>query len=108
MTTTLPASRGDALPAAAQRLQQEANQVACDRLAKAKLVLVDVAPALSVVPSMDETTILTSGAPLPWERYTGGQRRAILYAAVHEGCDRCRFESAARAYQDRYAPGGAF
>ncbi len=85
MTTTLPASRGDALPAAAQRLRQEANQVAFDRLAKAEPVLVDVAPALSVVPSMDETTILTSGAPLPWERYTGGQRRAILYAAVYEG-----------------------
>ena len=30
-------------------------------------------------------TILTSGAPLPWSEYTGGQRRAIVGGALFEG-----------------------
>ena len=34
---------------------------------------------------MTDSTILTSGAPLEWPQYTGGQRRSILYAAVYEG-----------------------
>ena len=45
---------------------------------------VDVRPAGQVVHGMTAETILTSGAPLPWEGYYGGQRRAILHAAVYE------------------------
>lgn len=62
-----------------------ANAVALDRMVSADPLLVDVAPALDVVPGMTPETILTSGAPLDWPDYSGGQRRAILYAAVYEG-----------------------
>jgi hypothetical protein len=48
-------------------------------------VLVDIGPALEVVPGMTEATVLTSGPPLDSGEYTGGQRRAILYGAVYEG-----------------------
>jgi hypothetical protein len=62
----------------------EANQEAFTLLTCADQGLVDVRPAGQVVPGMTADTILTSGAPLPWEAYEGGQRRAILHAAVYE------------------------
>jgi hypothetical protein len=62
-----------------------ANAAAFERMTGADPVLVDVRPAGEVVPGMTPTTILTSGAPLPWAEYTGPQRTAILYAAVYEG-----------------------
>ncbi len=62
-----------------------ANQEALQRLTSADPVLVDVQPAGDVVPGMTPKTILTSGAPMPWEQYTGGQRRAVLYGAMYEG-----------------------
>lgn len=65
--------------------RQQANQEALDRILSADPVLLDVAPAGEVVPGMTPDTILTSGAPLEWFDYTGGQRRAILYGAVYEG-----------------------
>lgn len=63
----------------------EANQEALRRLTSARPVLVDVAAAGEVVPGMTPRTILTSGAPLAWPDYTGGQRRAIVSAALYEG-----------------------
>jgi hypothetical protein len=62
----------------------DANSEAFTRLTTADPVLVGVRPAGEVVPGMTAETILTSGAPLPWEAYTGGQRRAILNAALYE------------------------
>jgi hypothetical protein len=76
-----------------------ANTEAFTRLTEADPVLVDVRPAGEVVPGLTEATILTSGAPLPWEAYHGGQRRAILHAAVHEelAADTAQAEAAIRA-----------
>jgi Protein of unknown function (DUF1116) len=65
--------------------RRAANAETLSRLTTAEPVLVDVAPAGQVVPDMTPGTILTSGAPLQWDEYTGGQRRAVLYAAVYEG-----------------------
>lgn len=62
-----------------------ANQLAYRRLTEADPVLVDIRPAAEVVPGMTATTILTSGAPLPWEQYYGGQRTAIIGGALYEG-----------------------
>jgi Protein of unknown function (DUF1116) len=62
-----------------------ANEEALRRLCEADPVLVDVVAAGSVVPGMTRETILTSGAPLPWDEYRGGQRRAIVAAALFEG-----------------------
>ncbi len=62
-----------------------ANQIALSRLTGAEPVLVDVLPAGEVVPGMTPEMILTSGAPLPWEEYDGGQRTAIIGAALYEG-----------------------
>lgn len=68
-----------------QAMRDEANLQAFRRMTEADPILVAVQPAIDVVPGMTPTTILTSGTPLAWEEYVGGQRRAILGGAVHEG-----------------------
>jgi hypothetical protein len=62
-----------------------ANEETARRISTSEPILVDVRPALEVVPGMTPETILTSGPPLPFSAYTGGQRRAIAYGAVFEG-----------------------
>lgn len=62
-----------------------ANAEALRRLFDVDPYLVDVAPALVALPGMERNVILTSGPPLPWHEYSGGQRRAIVGAVVYEG-----------------------
>jgi Protein of unknown function (DUF1116) len=62
-----------------------ANRTAVQRLIDAEPVLVDVAPAIEVVPGMTPDMVLTSGAPMPWESYFGGQRAAVIGGALYEG-----------------------
>ncbi len=64
---------------------QAANARVVELMATSEPVLVDVLPAIECVPGMSPTTILTSGAPLEWSQYTGGQRAAIIGAARSEG-----------------------
>jgi Protein of unknown function (DUF1116) len=70
---------------AAVAAHDQANRVAAERMTAADPVLVDLRPAIDVVPGMTAETILTSGAPMPWERYTGGQRNAVIGGALFEG-----------------------
>ena len=69
----------------ATRTREAANASAVERLFAAEPVLVDIRAAGDAVPGMTKETILTSGAPMPWEAYSGGQRSAILGAAIYEG-----------------------
>ena len=62
-----------------------ANGESFRRLCEADPVLVDVLPAIDVVPGMTRETILTSGPPMPWKDYIGGQRDAVIGAALFEG-----------------------
>jgi hypothetical protein len=66
-------------------VRERANRVAFERLTEADPVLVDMRPASEVVPGMTPETILTSGAPMPWAEYTGGQRAAVIGGALFEG-----------------------
>ena len=63
----------------------DANERALQLLFASKPVLVDVLPAIDVLPGLTRDTVLTSGPPLPWEEYTGGQRQALLGGVVYEG-----------------------
>jgi uncharacterized protein DUF1116 len=83
-----------------------ANARAAARICAAEPVLVDVRPAGEVVVGMTRETILTSGAPLPWDAYTGGQRNAILGGALFEGLahDAADAEAAIRAGRIRIRP----
>ena len=66
-------------------MRENANAQAFARISGAEPVVVDVQPAIDVVPGMSPNIILTSGAPMTWERYYGGQRAAVLGAAQYEG-----------------------
>ena len=62
-----------------------ANAQALARLCASDPVLVDVRPAGQVVPGFAPTTVLTSGPPLPWDAYVGGQRNGVIGGALYEG-----------------------
>ncbi|MGH3258443.1 MAG: DUF1116 domain-containing protein [Streptosporangiaceae bacterium] len=71
---------------AGQALERaKANAEAVRRMTGAEPVLVDVQPAGQAIPEMAPNVILTSGPPLPWRDYYGGQRNAVIYGALYEG-----------------------
>lgn len=63
----------------------DANLEAFNRMVASDPVLVDVQPAIDVIPGMKANTILTSGPPQAWSEYQGPQRNALIYGAIHEG-----------------------
>ncbi len=62
-----------------------ANQEAFGRLCRSDPILVDVRPAIEVVPGMTKETVLTSGPPMAWGDYVGGQRAALIGGVLYEG-----------------------
>ncbi len=78
MVTTTAAAR-DAIDIGA------ANDESFRRLDAADPWVVDVAPAGDVLPGYRPNLVLTSGAPMPWQAYIGGQREALIGGALFEG-----------------------
>ncbi|WP_309228977.1 MULTISPECIES: DUF1116 domain-containing protein, partial [unclassified Mycolicibacterium] len=62
-----------------------ANAAAFTRLDAADPWVIDVQPAREVLPGFRDNLVLTSGAPMPWQAYTGGQREALIGGALFEG-----------------------
>ncbi|WP_405468557.1 DUF1116 domain-containing protein [Streptomyces canus] len=87
---TAPAPHDTVAPA-----RDAANARAVARLTEARPVLETIAPAGEVVPGMTTRTILVSGPPMPWQGYEGGQRRAVIGAALYEGLARDEAEAEA-------------
>jgi hypothetical protein len=85
---------------------QAANQQAFELLSTSNPILIDVKPAIEVVPGMTRQTVLTSGPPLPWEQYQGGQRQGIIGGVLYEGLARSPEEAdeAIRRGKIRVAP----
>lgn len=69
---------------------EQANAEAFARLEAADPWVVDVRPAREVLPGYRDNLVLTSGAPMPWSDYTGGQREALIGGALFEGLARDR------------------
>jgi Protein of unknown function (DUF1116) len=65
--------------------RNHANAEVVERLVSADPVLVDVKPAIEVVPDMAGNLVLTSGPPHAFEEYDDGQRDAIVHGALFEG-----------------------
>ena len=63
----------------------EANHEVLTRLDEGTPVVVGVAPAASVVPDMDERTVLHSGPPLEWAEFADPLRRSVRAVVVFEG-----------------------
>ncbi len=85
---------------------ESANRDAWNRLCAAEPVLVDVVPAIDARPGMAKHTVLTSGPPLPWPDYVGGQREAILGGALFEGLAADRDEAEAKLGSGDIVGGG--
>ncbi|MCC7104577.1 MAG: DUF1116 domain-containing protein [Chloroflexi bacterium] len=80
---------------------EAANAVALERLLAAQPVLVDVRPAIEVVPGMTGDTMLLSGPPIIWERMSGPMRGAVIGGLLLEGLARTPEEA------ERVATSGA-
>jgi Protein of unknown function (DUF1116) len=76
---------------------EAANRLALERLLAAQPVLVDVRPAIDVVPDMTNDTVLHAGPPIDWERMSGPLRGAVTGALVYEGLAGSRDEAERRA-----------
>ncbi|GAS89205.1 YlbE family protein [Mycolicibacterium brisbanense] len=74
----------------------EANVASFRRLDAADPWVVDVRPAREVLPGYRDNLVLTSGAPMTWDDYTGGQREALIGGALFEGLAPDRDEAIAR------------
>lgn len=64
---------------------EAANAVALQRMLGADPVVIDVQPAGACIPGFTPNLILTSGAPMAWADYEGGQRAALIGGALYEG-----------------------
>ena len=70
-----------------------ANAEAVARLHASDPVVVDVLPARDAIPGYRPNLVLTSGAPMPWSEYHGGQRDALIGGALFEGLAATREEA---------------
>lgn len=75
---------------------EEANNESFTRLTDADPWVIDVRPAREVLPGYRDNVVLTSGAPMGWPDYTGGQREALIGGALFEGLAADRDEAIAR------------
>jgi hypothetical protein len=66
-------------------MTSQANLTAFEWLTKSEPVLRDIRPAIEVVPGMAREMVLTSGPPMRWDEYFGGQRNAVIGGALYEG-----------------------
>ncbi len=80
--------------------RNKANVEALRRLNEGTPVLTGVKPAGEVLPGMQPNKVLTSGWPMPWQDYSGGQRRSLIYGAMYEGLAASEEEAA-----DKFATG---
>lgn len=84
----------------------EANRLALERLTKSDPVLADVRRVGDFVAGFNPNTILTSGPPMAWQDYTGGQREAIIGGALFEGLAKDREDAIAKLDAGEIVVGG--
>ncbi|MGI6365512.1 MAG: DUF1116 domain-containing protein [Bacillota bacterium] len=102
VATLLP----DSTPGTVAEKVQHANQTALSRMLESEPVLVDVKPALEVLPGMTENTILHAGPPVEWENMCGPMKGAVIGALIYEGRAKNADEAVALAGSGKikYAP----
>ena len=76
----------DALEDYADKIDAD-NQVVIDKIQNAQPFLVDVVPAKTVIPELNEEqkTLLHAGPPIKWEEMTNPMQGAAIGAALFEG-----------------------
>lgn len=63
----------------------KANDAALKIFAEAQPTIIDIQPALQVIPNMTSRTLLHAGPPIEWARMCGPMQGAVLGAVVYEG-----------------------
>ena len=63
----------------------DANKKAAERIVSSDAVLVDVQPAIKVIPGMKSDTIFHAGPPVEWAKMAGCMKGAIIGAIMFEG-----------------------
>jgi hypothetical protein len=96
-----PPAAGAALAPLWREEVDAANRAALERLLAAEPVLVDVRPAIEVVPGMTRERVLHAGPPIAWELMSGPLRGAVAGALIYEGMASTKEDA------ERLAAGGA-
>jgi hypothetical protein len=64
---------------------EKANKIATDRILRSRPVLVDIKPAIEVMPKMKKNSIFHAGPPIEWKRMCGPMKGAIVGTMIYEG-----------------------
>jgi len=62
-----------------------ANNEAVQRINAAEPVLIDIRPAIEVIPGMTKKTILHAGPPIEWKKMCGPMRNGVICGVLYEG-----------------------
>ena len=63
----------------------DANKKAIDKVLTSNPILVDVKPAIEVVPEMKENMIMHAGPPIDWQNMCGPMKGAVMGTLLFEG-----------------------
>lgn len=72
---------------------EEANQIAVSKMMEGDPVLVDIAPAIEVIPGLKDRMITHAGPPIPWKEMCGAQRGAVIGEVLFEGWAKTKEEA---------------
>ena len=72
---------GDASPSSFDA----ANRMAVDRIMEAEALLIDIAPAIKVIPDFKEDLFTYAGPLIDWTRMVKPQRLALTNLIIYEG-----------------------
>lgn len=64
---------------------EKANKEAVQRMISGFPVLVDIAPAIEVIPGLEDKMVLHSGPPIEWKDMCGAQKGATIGGLLFEG-----------------------
>jgi len=63
---------------------EEANNTAIERILKSRPLLIDIKPAIEVLPNMKKNSILHAGPPIEWKRMCGPMKGAVVATVIFE------------------------
>src|SRR5215210_8804072 len=63
---------------------EKANKIATDRILRSRPFLVDIKPAIEVLPEMKKNSIFHAGPPIEWKRMCGPMKGAIVGTMIYE------------------------
>jgi hypothetical protein len=64
---------------------EEANKIATEKILKSRPLLLDIKPAIDVLPNMKKNSIFHAGPPIEWKRMCGPMKGAIVGTMIYEG-----------------------